>query len=73
MYKVCQTEQSTKRQRELEQGLLQLKIEQCSELTKSDVNIGDVAKLGCTDQTVVNRLKTEKLFSVKKRKVLLLK
>ena len=46
---------------------LYLKIEQCSELTKSDVTIGDVAKLGCTDQAVVNRLKTEKLFSVEKR------
>ena len=46
---------------------LYLKIEQCSELTKCDVTIGDVAKLGCTDQAVVNRLKTEKLFSVEKR------
>lgn len=46
---------------------LYLKIEQCIELTKSDVTIGDVAKLGCTDQAVVNRLKTEKLFSVEKR------
>ena len=46
---------------------LYLKVEQCIELVKSDVTIGDVAKLACTDVTVVNRLKVEKLFSVKKR------
>ena len=46
---------------------LYLKIEQCVELVKNDVTIGDVAKLQCTDATVVNRLKTEKLFSVKNR------
>lgn len=47
--------------------ILYLKIDQCIELEKSDVTIGDVAKLECTDAAVVNRLKTEKLFSVEKR------
>lgn len=43
---------------------LYLKIEQAIELAKSDVTIGDVAKLECTDASVLNRLKTEKLFSM---------
>ena len=43
---------------------LYLKIEQAIELAKSDVTIGDVAKLECTDTSVLNRLKTEKLFSM---------
>ena len=43
---------------------LYIKIEQIVELAKTDVTIGDVAKLECTDLTVLNRLKTEKLFSM---------
>lgn len=43
---------------------LYLKIEQAIELAKSDVTIGDVAKLECMDTSVLNRLKTEKLFSM---------
>lgn len=43
---------------------LYLKIEQAIELAKSDATIGDVAKLECTDTSVLNRLKTEKLFSM---------
>lgn len=42
--------------------VLYLKIEQCIEVSKSDVTISDVAKLECTETSVVNRLKTEKLF-----------
>lgn len=44
--------------------ILYLKIEQCTEITKQTVTIGDVAKLECTDSAVVNRLKTEKLLTV---------
>lgn len=43
---------------------LYLKVEQCIELAKGDVTIGDVAALECTDLAVLNRLKTEKLFSM---------
>ena len=43
---------------------LYLKIEQCIELTKRDVTIGDVAVLECAEKTILNRLKTEKLFSM---------
>ena len=43
---------------------LYLKIEQCIELSKSDVTIGDVAVLECTETTILNRLKAEKLFSM---------
>lgn len=48
--------------------VLYLKIEQCIEVSKSDVTISDVAKLECTESSVVNRLKTEKLFSMDNRK-----
>ena len=41
---------------------LYLKIEQCIEVSKRDVTIADVAKLECTESTVINRIKTEKLF-----------
>ena len=43
---------------------LYLKIEQGIETKQSSVTIGDVAKLECAESTVVNRLKTEKLFSM---------
>lgn len=45
--------------------ILYLKIEQCIQVPNISVTIGDVAKLECTDSTVVNRLKTEKLLNVK--------
>ncbi len=47
---------------------LYLKIEQCIQVPKRDVTIADVAKLECTEQTIVNRLKTEKLFSMDSKK-----
>lgn len=43
---------------------LYLKIEQCIEVSKRDVTIKDVAKLECAEPTIVNRLNTEKLFSM---------
>lgn len=42
--------------------ILYLKIEQCIQVPDISVTIGDVAKLECTDSSVVNRLKTEKLL-----------
>lgn len=42
--------------------ILYLKIEQCIQVPNISVTIGDVAKLECTDPSVVNRLKTEKLL-----------
>lgn len=42
--------------------ILYLKIEQCIQVPNISVTIGDVAKLECTDSSVVNRLKTEKLL-----------
>lgn len=42
--------------------ILYLKLEQCKETKKSSVTIGDVAKLECSELSIVNRLKTEKLF-----------
>ena len=44
--------------------ILYLKIEQCIELSKRDITIGDVAALECTETAISNRLKTEKLFSM---------
>lgn len=43
---------------------LYLKIEQGIETKKTSVTIGDVATLECAESAVVNRLKTEKLFSM---------
>lgn len=43
---------------------LYLKMEQGIETKKSSVTIGDVARMECTEPTIVNRLKTEKLFSM---------
>ena len=42
--------------------ILYLKIEQCIQVPNVSVKIGDVAKLECTDPTVVQRLKTEPFF-----------
>ncbi len=42
--------------------ILYLKIEQCIQVPNVSVTIGDVAKLECTDKSVVHRLKTEKLL-----------
>ena len=47
---------------------LYLKIEQCIELSKSEVTIGDVAVLECSESTILNRIKTEKLFSLENKK-----
>lgn len=47
---------------------LYLKLEQCKETKKTSVTIGDVAKLECSEPSIVNRLKTEKLFSMDDRK-----
>ncbi len=44
--------------------VLYIKIEQCIQVTDTNVKIGDVAKLECTDGMVVNRLKTEKLLKI---------
>ena len=42
--------------------ILYLKIEQCIQVPNVSVTIGDVAKLECTDKSMVHRLKTEKLL-----------
>lgn len=44
--------------------ILYIKIEQCIQVKEQLVKIGDVATMECTDQTVVNRLKTEKLLKI---------
>lgn len=44
--------------------ILYIKAEQCIQVSDTNVKIGDVAKLECADMTVVNRLKTEKVFTV---------
>ena len=44
--------------------ILYIKAEQCIQVADTNVKVGDVVKLECTDTTVVNRLKTEKLFTV---------
>ena len=44
--------------------ILYIKAEQCIQVTDTNVKLGDVMKLECTDTTVVNRLKTEKLFTI---------
>lgn len=48
--------------------ILYLKLEQCKETKKSSVTIGDVAKLECSEATVVHRLNTEKLFTIDDKK-----
>lgn len=42
--------------------ILYLKIEQCIQVPFTSVKIGDVAVMECTDTSVVNHLKTEKLL-----------
>ena len=44
--------------------ILYIKIEQCIQVKEQSVKIGDVATMECTDQPVVNRLKTEKLLKI---------
>ena len=44
--------------------ILYIKIEQCIQVGEQSVKIGDVATMECTDQAVVNRLKTEKLLKI---------
>ena len=44
--------------------ILYLKIEQCIQVPEKCVKIGNVAAMECTDISVVNRLKTEKLLEV---------
>ena len=46
--------------------ILYLKIEQCIQVPFTSVKIGDVAAMECTDTSVVNRLKTEKLMEADK-------
>lgn len=45
--------------------ILYIKIEQSIEVKKTDVTIADVAKLECSEESIVNRLKTEKLLKLK--------
>lgn len=47
---------------------LYLKIEQANETKKTSVTIGDIAKMEYCEQSILNRLKTEKLFSMDSRK-----
>lgn len=47
---------------------LYLKAEQCIETKKTSVTIADVAKMECSEPSIVNRLKTEKLFSMDDKK-----
>ena len=42
---------------------LYIKMDQCVEVTKSYVTIGDLGKLECKNKTVVNRLKPIKLLN----------
>ena len=53
--------------------ILYMKIEQCIQVPDTAVTIGAVAKLECSDQSVINRLKNEKILEVssdaKKRQV----
>lgn len=46
--------------------ILYLKIEQCIQVPHKSVKIGDIAVMECTDASVINRLKTEKLVEVDK-------
>lgn len=47
---------------------LYLKIDQNVEVHKPDVTLGDIGKMTCTDDTVVNRLNTEKLIKIHDKK-----
>ena len=44
--------------------ILYLKIEQCIQVPNKSVKIGDVAAMECTDSSMINRLKAEKLIEV---------
>ena len=48
--------------------VLYLKVEQSVELSKRDVTIKDVAKIECTETSILNRLNTEKLFTMESKK-----
>ena len=48
--------------------VLYLKVEQSVEVSKRDVTIKDVAKLECTETAILNRLNTEKLFTMESKK-----
>ena len=41
---------------------LYIKADRSIELTKQEVTLGDVLSMECTDQTIVTRLKTERLL-----------
>lgn len=43
---------------------LYIKIEQCIQVKNLSVKIGDVAAMECSDPSIVNRLKTEKLLKI---------
>ena len=44
--------------------ILYLKIEQCIQVERTSVKLGDFAQMECTDKNVVNRLKTESFMTV---------
>lgn len=44
--------------------ILYIKVEQCIQVSDTNVKIGDVAKLECADKAIVNRLKTEKFLQI---------
>ena len=48
--------------------ILYLKIDRNNEVDHVDVRLGDVAKLGCADASVKNRLKTLKLLKIQAEK-----
>ena len=43
---------------------LYIKADRSIELTKQEVTLGDVLSMECTDQTIVTRLKTERLLKM---------
>lgn len=48
--------------------VLYLKVEQSVEVSKRDVTIKDVAKLECIEKSILNRLNSEKLFTMESKK-----
>ena len=48
--------------------VLYLKVEQSVEVSKRDVTIKDVAKLECIEKSILNRLNSEKLFTIESKK-----
>lgn len=45
-------------------SVLYLKIEQCIQVTEVQVRIGDIAKMECINQKIVDRIKTEPLLQI---------